>query len=170
MRLLFFWYDDGAEKGPEGAFLPYDDYWQNRALEEALEASSTWRELEERLDDDAFARLPCWETNGGDLHYIDGTGRVLYIAPDEEPKGESVHTDDKFEPMLISGFGNGEFPPFLLPMMDDVLPRAFCIKYGVRADSMASGSWWQFPITETAAMKRDLEKLGFVVDVLDEPR
>jgi len=127
----------------------------------AIDGASTWGELRQLMPPEEFESLPLWAANGGEYVYADG------LTP-EECREFTIAAADSFDPERMPGYGDGDYPPFLEPEQDRFLPRDFCERYGERADSMVSGSWWEFPVDRFEEMRTELQSLGFSVASADE--
>jgi len=161
-----------------GCFAYESDVKRVDAMHEAIRLSSgwylpskTWGEFRRRLPRGEFEALPLWIENEGTFVYRSG-GRYQFTGGDdvrrliEESDGQCViRSSDKFDPELIPGFSDGDWPPFLEPDQDGILPRDFCVTYGTRKYSFVSGSWWEFPLERAREMKADLEARGYRVKI-----
>jgi hypothetical protein len=174
-ELLFVVRGDGGDKESRGIFHLKDRFLRNELLWEALEKAHTWGELRSLLPEGEFESLPIWFSTSGETMYVDEDGRRLFI--DEAELAELVDAGEDLEELTIKAtdpfvkgdfIADGDYPSFDPPDMDRVLPREFCRKYGKRAESMVSGCWWEFPEKDYPAMKKDLEKAGFSVDLIHD--
>ena len=68
--------------------------------------------------------------------------------------------EDFFDPMILPGFGDGDYPPWLATEVPKVLPSAILEKYGVKGDSFLNGSCWAIPAAHLKAALDELTALG----------
>jgi hypothetical protein len=136
-------------------------------IHQAISNANNWGEFRNSLPDGEFESLYLWEYQV----YFDGVRHLcldkdlLNNALSGDANSEIIRFDQSFSAEQLPGHGDGDYPPFLLPEQDNFLPTEFCNKYGERANSMVSGSWWEFPINRIEEMKQNLESAGFSVSV-----
>jgi hypothetical protein len=127
----------------EAVFAPEDVALENHRIHEALETSRTWGDLKDTMPPEAYEELIRSQ-----------------FDEDGEPRPAPF---DIFNADKISGYSDGDYPPWLQPMMDQWIPRDLLTKYGSLAASVLNGNYWVIPASNVAGMVEDLRLQGFVV-------
>ena len=120
--------------GEDGVFLLHSDWRYLRSISEAISSASTWGEFERALPPKEFESL-----------------------------GLVVDPDYTFDPEMLPGFGDGDYPPWLNYALHETLPDEFVKEFADPAASMVSGSWVEFPRDRLEEMTEALDKKGFKV-------
>ena len=101
---------------------------------------------------------------------------ILYRVGDEIQIGEVhepitdyedfiIDSTDAFDPEMLWGYGDGDYPPWIQRMFDG-FPEPFLEAYGHVGRSGVSGSWYEFPMDQADQMTAALRDLGFEVRML----
>ena len=72
--------------------------------------------------------------------------------------------DETFEPSVVPGFCDGDYPQWLQREMDDLLPREFLEEFGERQNTMLNGSYWHLDLERLAEILRALKHVGFEIE------
>src|SRR5690606_20604206 len=82
----------------------------------------------------------------------------------DDAKGGGFPCDDSsFEPSLLPGYGEDEFPGFAHTYGDSWMPVQLRDKYAKRVDSLVSGSWNVYPSQFAEELAAALRSLGYVL-------
>lgn len=156
----------------DGIFLDEAIFERFRAIHRALENCKTWGEFRSSLPEGEFEELGLWVVNDGDSVYRDGE---VYVGLGDRSIADFIEDcadnlddyllgpDSSFEAGNVTGFDEGDYPPWTDSTAIDALPAAFVSKYGKGVSSMISGSWIEFPTGKLDEMTRELEAAGFTV-------
>lgn len=89
-------------------------------------------------------------------------GRLMAEMFDEEEiaRPEPIA---RFSADDIPGFSEGDYPPWLQPEMERVVPRDILERYGERKSTFVNGTYWHIPEEKMELVADALRKLGFDV-------
>lgn len=75
-----------------------------------------------------------------------------------EPRPKAA---DEFSAESIPGWSDGDYPPWLQPEMDQLLPDALLRRFGERKNTALNGSFWKLPEENLPAICASLAALGW---------
>ena len=152
-----------GEDGDSVFFYREEDWDRLFQIYGALKAS-TWAEFESMLPEGEFSSLGHWEDNGGENLYRVGDeirfGKVR--GPIEDYEGFIIDSTDAFDPMMLDGYGDSNYPPSGELMFED-FPKPFLEAYGHLVGSPAWGWKYDFSMDQADQMTAALRDLGFEV-------
>jgi hypothetical protein len=93
----------------QGVLLLHDDWIRIRTIDKTIEDAETWEEFRNALPPGEYERL---------------VEREMIEDP-----------PDPFDPMDISGFGDGDYPPWLDHILGETLPPSFVREFAKQAAS-----------------------------------
>lgn len=118
-----------------------EDRWNYvQRIDLALDNSTTWKEFRQNLPDGEFESLSLWVTNdSGESVYIEDGNLVIGVEQDLAELAQLggldderiINGNDEFEPLLVPGYGDGDYPPFLNLEVDKILPSEFIAQFGI---------------------------------------
>ena len=114
-------------------------------LHKAL-GSQTWGEFRKRMPEDQYAEI------------IERLYEYLG-EPTEVPSDE-----DRFDPCLVPGFAEGDYPPWLQQGMEDNLPQEIIVRYGTWKSTVLNGNYLAIPPESEDEVVDSLKMLGFKVE------
>ncbi|MDC0160557.1 hypothetical protein OAJ07_03805 [Gemmatimonadales bacterium] len=152
IRLVLQWFS-----GDEGVFYRESTWRYFMAIQYAMNASSTWQELERRLPPGEFEELDIWAVHGGQCAYLKG-GELCYADDSWEPDDHVIiEPSDEFSSEHV--VGEGDYPGWINGSFPD-LPEEFVQSFSRPVSSM-EGGWHQYPLNQIEAMREALAGEGF---------
>lgn len=85
---------------------------------------------------------------------------VIRAAFDDngEPRPRST---DAFSGEDVPGWSDGDYPPWLQPEMDRLLPHSLLVQFGTRESTWLNGNFWRIPGDSLPALCAALIALGW---------
>jgi hypothetical protein len=117
-------------------------------INQAIQSSETWAESRKAMPPKEYSRVvrQAFDDNG-----------------ERRPAGK-----DAFDPEALPGWSDGDYPPWLQPEMDQVLPIALLKQFGSREDTAVSGSYWHIPESNQIAICAALAACGWSIVIASE--
>lgn len=81
---------------------------------------------------------------------------------ERRPRGE-----DSFSGDMLSGWSDGDYPPWLQKEMEDVVPENVLERYGKRERTFVNGSFWMLPPEHLGAICEALEAIGWELEAAE---
>lgn len=75
---------------------------------------------------------------------------------------------DAFDGEQVPGWSDGDYPPWLQPEMDYILPQSLLEQYGTRETTTLNGNFWMISENNLLAICTALEALGWELDCAGE--
>ena len=116
-------------------------------INHALENSETWGEFKRLAPAEEYQRL------------------VEMVEFEDEDQTEP-DPDEPFDGIVYTG--DGDYPDWLQPEMDDTIPLDILQKFGKRGDTFLNGSYWHIPEENMEPMAEALRASGFVVEAAQD--
>lgn len=111
-------------------------------IRRALDSSATWKDLQAALPPGEYDRI----------------AEAVAECEDERPR-----LDQPFDACEVPGVSEGDYPPWLQPEMESILPDEVLRKFGRVESTMLNGSYVHIDPAQRAELTRELERQGFVV-------
>lgn len=111
-------------------------------IHSAINSAKTWGEFRSAMPRKAYSEI---------VRGYDGEG---------EPRPKST---DAFSGESLPGWSGGDYPPWLQPEMDYILPDSVLRQFGEHKDTFLNGSFWLIPEENIAGICAALEALGWEV-------
>lgn len=109
----------------------------------AISDSRTWGEFRVAMPADEYARI-----------------MEDQFDREDEPRPSD---DSTFEPTVIWGVGDGDYPPFLAQSMDKWIPSHLLQQYATIQQTAVNGDFWEILEEDADKLADDLRALGFYV-------
>lgn len=136
-------YGTYPDSGADGLVFVLERQAQElRELSHALHAALTWADFWTLIPEVAEEELR------ENLEWAD-----LELPDDATP----------FDPMLLPGYDDGEYPQYAPAYGSAWMPQEIERRYGVGLESAHSGSWSEYPASHEADVVVELRKLGYTV-------
>lgn len=112
-------------------------------IHRALWNSKTWSQFRRRMPPEEYVRL---------------------MKSEFDEIGEPRPADRaKFEATMISGVGDGDYPPWLAQRMADWIPLDLLEKYATNEASVLNGNFWEILEEDAEKFANELRALGYTV-------
>jgi hypothetical protein len=112
-------------------------------IHRALRHSKTWLQFRKLMPPDEYTRL-----------------MKEQFDEDDEPRPADRA---KFEASMISGVGDGDYPPWLAQRMAEWIPLHLLEKYATYEASRLNGDFWEIPEDDAESLANELRELGYTV-------
>lgn len=112
-------------------------------IHRALSHSKTWRQFKKNMPPDEYEEVMRQEF--------------------DEAGERRPNLSDAFNASSISGVGDGDYPRWLAPNMDEWIPLDLLEKYATREATTINGDYWDIPETEAAGLAKELRSRGYKV-------
>lgn len=109
----------------------------------AIEDSQTWGEFRRAVPSSDYEEI---------------VSAVFGEAGEDRPEA-----DDPFDSSAVPGYCDGDYPPWLAPEMEDVLPPAVVDRFGRWEETCINGSYVHFDPAREAEIVEMLRSAGFDV-------
>ena len=81
----------------------------------------------------------------------------------QERPGLVPKDGDKFDPDLVPGFNDGEYPRWMAQEMNSLLPKEILKRFGSEQNTMLNGSYWHLDPDQTPEILAALYRRGFAL-------